>query len=68
MEGPDVIGEEPRIEPGEEFEYMSGCPLPTTWGTMEGHYVMERDDGSTFQAEVGRFFLAPTVAPISAQT
>ena len=46
---------------------MSGCPLPTTWGTMEGHYVMERDDGSTFQAEVGCFFLAPTVAPISAQ-
>jgi ApaG protein len=68
VEGPGVIGEEPRLEPGEQFEYTSGCPLPTTWGTMEGHYVMERDDGSTFQAEVGRFFLAPTVAPISTQS
>ncbi len=67
VEGPGVIGEEPRLEAGAEFEYMSGCPLATTWGTMEGHYVMERDDGSTFKAEVGRFFLAPTVAPIASQ-
>ncbi len=67
VEGPGVVGEEPRIEPGDQYEYMSGCPLPTTWGTMEGHYVMEREDGSTFHAEVGRFFLAPTVAPMSAQ-
>ena len=67
VEGPGVVGEEPRLEAGEQFEYVSGCPLETSWGTMEGHYVMEREDGSTFEAEVGRFFLAPTVAPISAQ-
>ena len=67
VEGAGVIGEEPRLLPGDQHEYVSGCPLETTWGTMEGHYVMEREDGSTFEAEVGRFFLAPTVAPISAQ-
>ena len=67
VEGEGVIGEQPRLEPGQMHEYVSGCPLPTTWGTMEGHYVMEREDGSTFEALVGRFFLAPTVAPISTQ-
>ena len=67
IEGPGVVGEEPRLEPGAKHEYMSGCPLPTSWGTMEGHYVMERADGSTFEARIGRFFLAPTVAPISSQ-
>lgn len=67
VEGDGVIGEEPRIEPGATHEYMSGCPLPTSWGTMEGHYVMELEDGSTFEAAVGRFFLAPTVDPIESQ-
>ncbi len=36
---------------------MSGCPLPTSWGTMEGHYVMQLKEGSTFEAKIGRFFL-----------
>lgn len=67
VEGPGVVGEEPRLEPGAMHQYVSGCPLPTSWGTMEGHYVMEREDGTTFQAKVGRFFLAPTVAPIASQ-
>lgn len=67
VEGPGVVGEQPRLEPGDEHEYMSGCPLPTTWGTMEGTYTMEREDGTRFDAVVGRFFLAPTVAPMSSQ-
>ena len=67
VEGAGVIGKEPRLEPGAMHEYVSGCPLETSWGTMEGHFGMERDDGSTFNAQVGRFFLAPTVAPISSQ-
>lgn len=67
VEGPGVVGEEPRLAPGAMHEYMSGCPLSTTWGTMEGHFVMEREDGSRFDAQVGRFFLAPTVAPIASQ-
>ena len=67
VEGPGVVGEQPCLPPGAQHEYMSGCPLETSWGTMEGHYVMEREDGTTFQAQVGRFFLAPTVDPISSQ-
>jgi ApaG protein len=67
IEGPGVIGEEPRLMPGDSHEYMSGCPLRTKWGTMEGHFVMERDQGDTFKAVVGRFFLAENVAPIRSQ-
>ena len=62
VEGPGVVGEQPELEPGEGFEYMSGCPLATPWGTMEGHYVMQREDGSTFEAEIGRFFLTKDTA------
>lgn len=66
VRGPGVVGKNPRLEPGQSFEYTSGCPLSTEWGTMEGSYLMKRDDGATFEAEIGRFFLAPNVAPLSA--
>lgn len=65
VRGPGVVGENPELGPGESFEYMSGCPLPTEWGTMEGSYRMRRPDGTEFEALIGRFFLAPNVAPIA---
>jgi len=58
--GPGVIGQFPTLEPGQRFEYPSFCPLETGWGTMEGSYQMERDDGSTFDARIGRFYLVGT--------
>jgi len=61
VRGQGVVGEQPRLEPGESFQYVSGCPLGTSWGTMEGSYEMQREDGETFRARIGRFFLAPTV-------
>lgn len=64
VKGAGVVGAQPRLAPGESFEYMSGCPLPTEWGTMEGTYQMERDDGRSFEVKIGRFFLAPNVAPL----
>jgi len=61
VSGPGVVGQHPELSPGETFEYSSFCPLPTAWGTMEGHYVFEREDKSTFEAQVARFyFAAPT--------
>lgn len=65
VEGPGVVGEEPRLEPGDAHEYQSACPLLTHWGTMEGSYTMERDDGHRFDANIGRFFLAETAAPMA---
>jgi len=64
VEGPGVVGEHPQLHPGERYEYMSGCVLGTKWGTMEGHYLWEREDGTQFQTEIGRFFLALTTAPL----
>lgn len=58
VEGPGVVGQQPRIEPGQTFEYSSYCPLKTPWGTMEGVLQMRRDDAEGFDAAVARFYLA----------
>lgn len=63
VRGPGVVGKTPRLAPGEQFEYVSSCPLRTAWGTMEGSYTFERDDGTSFDAAIGRFFLAPPRKP-----
>ncbi|NJN64937.1 MAG: Co2+/Mg2+ efflux protein ApaG [Acidobacteria bacterium] len=57
VRGPGVVGETPRLEPGEAFEYQSACPLRTASGAMRGSYRMQRDDGHSFEAEIGDFTL-----------
>jgi ApaG protein len=57
VEGPGVVGQTPRLEPGQAFKYQSFCPLRTVWGTMEGKYTMKHDNGDTFDVEVARFYL-----------
>jgi len=59
VRGGGVVGKTPTLSPGDRFEYTSGCPLRTRWGTMEGSYTFERDDGAAFEASIGRFFLVP---------
>lgn len=60
VRGDGVIGEQPRLHPGERFQYTSGCVLDTPLGTMHGSYQMQRDDGTWFDAEISAFSL---VAP-----
>ena len=61
VKGDGVVGRQPRLQPGQSFTYRSFCPLPTAWGTMEGSYQLEGDDGEWFEIAVGRFYLvAPT--------
>ena len=57
VEGPGVVGQTPRLEPGQAFKYQSYCPLRTGWGTMEGTYQMRYDDGQEFEVVIGRFYL-----------
>ena len=57
VRGPGVVGESPRLERGETFEYTSACPLPTPLGSMHGRYHMIRDDGLSFDAEIAPFAL-----------
>lgn len=58
VRGTGVVGEQPVLEPGETFEYTSGCPLPTPTGTMQGTYQMRMDGGATFEAEIAPFLLS----------
>ena len=63
VEGEGVVGEQPLIEPGQSFDYVSGCPLATPTGAMQGSYRMVGEDGGAFDVEIPRFQLvAPTVA------
>ncbi|MEM8987557.1 MAG: Co2+/Mg2+ efflux protein ApaG [Pseudomonadota bacterium] len=57
VRGSGVVGEQPRLEPGERYEYTSGAPLSTPSGIMVGQYQMERDNGDLFQVEVPPFSL-----------
>ena len=57
VHGPGVVGEQPVLEPGQSFEYTSGCPLPTPFGSMAGTFEMVLRDGTQFDAEVAIFQL-----------
>ncbi len=58
--GEGVVGHQPRLAPGEQFEYTSFCILETPHGSMHGSYRMVRADGSTFEARIAPF---PLVMP-----
>ncbi|WP_027710862.1 Co2+/Mg2+ efflux protein ApaG [Dickeya chrysanthemi] len=58
VQGEGVIGLQPVIQPGSEFQYTSGAILETPMGTMEGHYQMIDHQGETFQVPVTVFRLA----------
>jgi ApaG protein len=58
VQGPGVVGEQPRLAPGEEFEYTSFCPLSTPVGSMNGSYLMVLANGERFEAEIAPFALA----------
>ena len=57
VDGPGVVGEQPRIAPGEAFRYTSGCPLRTPTGFMAGSYTMVDEDGRAFEVEIPAFSL-----------
>jgi ApaG protein len=58
VRGDGVVGEQPRLEPGQEFDYTSACPLSTPFGTMHGTYRMATDAGDEFDAEIAPFALS----------
>ena len=58
VRGEGVIGEQPWLRPGEDFEYTSGAVLETPQGTMQGSYDMLADDGMRFDAPIAPFTLS----------
>jgi ApaG protein len=57
VRGPGVVGEHPVLEPGDAFEYTSGCPLPTPFGSMHGSYQFSTRKGKSLEVEIARFEL-----------
>jgi ApaG protein len=57
VRGPGVVGLQPKINPGQTFEYESACPLNASSGTMRGSYQMVNEEGSTFTVEIPEFYL-----------
>ena len=57
VRGPGVVGHQPTLNQGESFEYTSGCPLETAFGSMQGTYEMQVEGGETFNANVAGFAL-----------
>ena len=57
VHGAGVVGEQPLLGPGEDFEYTSGTPLSTPSGIMLGSYEMETRGGKRFQVQIPAFSL-----------
>jgi ApaG protein len=57
VRGAGVVGEEPVLKAGEQFEYISGVPLQTPSGFMVGSYGMVSAGGEHFDIEVPAFSL-----------
>ncbi len=58
VRGAGVVGEQPRLGPGDAFEYTSACPMKTPHGAMQGSYQMISEDGEVFDVEIAPFSLS----------
>jgi len=58
VKGEGVVGEQPRLEPGESFTYSSGAVIPTRCGSMSGSYEFTTDMGQRFRIQIPEFVLA----------
>lgn len=58
VRGEGVVGEQPVLKPGQNFEYTSGTVLATQVGTMSGSYQMVAEDGTQFDALIPQFVLS----------
>ena len=57
VKGEGVVGKQPRLGPGERFEYTSWAMLRTPFGSMRGSYQMVRPNGQQFEARISEFAL-----------
>ena len=55
VKGPGVVGQQPVIGPGQNFEYSSGCGFTTPTGSMHGTYQMLSDSHGEFDVEIAPF-------------
>ena len=60
IDGEGVVGQKPKINPGEIFKYKSFCPLNTKFGTMKGFYTLRDVKGNLFKIKIPEF---PLILP-----
>ena len=58
VKGEGVVGQQPVLAPGGDYEYVSGSRLDSPLGTMHGTYQMRDESGGTFDAEIPVFTLS----------
>jgi ApaG protein len=58
VRGLGVVGHQPLLQPGEQFEYTSGTTLATPQGTMRGEYFCVAEDGGQFETVIPEFVLS----------
>ena len=63
VEGEGVVGDQPVVKPGGSYDYVSGCPLATSSGSMVGSFNFIGEDGSRFDVAIPKFQLT---APVTA--
>lgn len=57
VRGAGVVGEQPELNPGDSYNYTSGCPLTTPSGVMVGRYTMRTEAGELFDVAIPAFSL-----------
>lgn len=58
VRGLGVVGHQPLLKPGEQFEYTSGTALNTPQGSMTGNYFCVAEDGERFEVKIPEFILS----------
>ena len=58
VRGLGVVGHQPLLQPGDEFEYTSGTQLATPQGSMYGEYFCVAEDGHQFETRIPEFILS----------
>jgi ApaG protein len=58
IRGLAVVGHQPFLKPGEDFEYTSWTRIATPQGTMRGTYLCVTEDACPFEARIPEFMLA----------
>ena len=65
VRGPGVVGNQPVLTPGQSFEYTSGCPLTTPFGSMHGTYQMVDQGDEQFDIEIAPFTLTEPYSTVN---
>ena len=58
VRGLGVVGQQPLLKPGEQFEYTSWTRIATPRGSMRGEFYCMTDEAESFEAVVESFPLA----------